>query len=147
MKNHATTVQDGQGCSPSLAEACHWHRSSQWSPANRMQYGHLCPCTGGIAPLKTSYGRNLAHQVQQQQLLYGVVLRGQHVSNDCNKKSWDLLSIQQHHDGLLQGLDFCHRVIAFQCLLDLRGGRWLVKMHQHGAAAFHGLRHDCLFEP
>lgn len=62
-------------------------------------------------------------QVEQEELLDGVVLGGKHVANDGDEQLRDGLVVEQEHHGLLQRIDLRFDVVPFQSLLDLVGQR------------------------
>lgn len=49
----------------------------------------------------------------QQQLFDGVVLKWQHKADYGHQQSWQLLTIKDHDDDLLQGLRFCFDLPLF----------------------------------
>lgn len=51
------------------------------------------------------FGNNLPEN--QQQLFDGVVLKRQHETDYGHQQSWQLLTIQDHDDDLLQGFGLC----------------------------------------
>ena len=72
-------------------------------------------------------------QIKQQELLDGMVVRGQHVSDDGDEKLGQLLSVQDSHDSLLHCGDLRLGVVSLESFLDLGKARRFVIMNQKRA--------------
>lgn len=55
--------------------------------------------------IRSSFGNNLPEN--QQQLFDSVVLKWQHKANYGHQQPWQLFTVQDHNDDLLQGFGFC----------------------------------------
>lgn len=76
--------------------------------------------------IRGCFGNNFPEH--QQELFDGVVLKWQHKSNYGHQQSWELLTIQDHDDDLLQGFSlrldfplFCKRIIVIILTTTLDG--------------------------
>jgi len=78
-------------------------------------------------------------QIQQQQLLHGVILRWQNVAHNCNEKRRQRLTIQQQHHCLLHRINLPLSIMALKLLLNLVCQRRcsLVEINQQGTRLLH----------
>lgn len=82
-------------------------------------------------------------EVQEEELLDGVVLAGEDVADDGDEELRDGLAVEEEHDGLLEGVHLERHVVPLQRLLDLvrQRRRPLVEVDQEGARFLHLLLH------
>lgn len=78
-------------------------------------------------------------EVEEEELLDGVVLGGENVADDGDEELRNGLAVQEDHDGLLKRVDLRSDVVSFQGLLDLvrQRRRALVEVDHQSARLLH----------
>lgn len=79
-------------------------------------------------------------EVEEEQLLDGVVLGGEDVADDGDEEGGEGLAVEEEHDGALHGVHLGGHVAALEIRLDLagHGGGALVEVDQQRARLLHG---------